>query len=160
MAAVGRWISRVLAAPTFWALRRERTDLHQEVMGRLIESLQRGRFDASREFRSYVQGVARFAAYKAVARDVRTDETEWQPDGHDRADDGTEDRILAAQLAREALRLATEECRELIEAYFFEDRSYADLAQDRRIPVGTVKSRLFRCMAAVQKALRGPVGDG
>jgi DNA-directed RNA polymerase specialized sigma24 family protein len=35
-----------------------------------------------------------------------------------------------------------------------EDRSYAEIAEEQGVPLGTVKSRLFRCMSAIQQALR------
>ena len=59
---VFRWISRVLTLPRFWALREEWADLHQEVLGRVTESLRENRFDDEKDFRTYVQGVARFTA--------------------------------------------------------------------------------------------------
>jgi RNA polymerase sigma factor (sigma-70 family) len=160
IAEVSRWVAGVLAAPTFWALRRQRVDLHQEVLGRLVESLRRGRFDASREFKGYVQGVARFTAYKAVDRDVR-EVTIPEDDSPETAaetavDSGSENRLVAAQLARQALEVASDECRELIRSYFLEDRRYREIADERRVPVGTVKSRLFRCLESIQRKLREP----
>ncbi|MDX1387709.1 MAG: sigma-70 family RNA polymerase sigma factor [Acidobacteriota bacterium] len=162
IAEVSRWVAGVLAAPTFWALRRQRTDLHQEVLGRLVESLRRGRFDASREFKGYVQGVARFTAYKAVDRDVRDVETPESDtaatDADVPADSGTESRLLAAQLARQALEIASDDCRALIREYFLEEQRYREIAEDRGVPVGTIKSRLFRCLESIQRALRAPAG--
>ena len=40
----------------------------QEVLGRVIASLRAGRFDPERDFRTYVQGVARFTAFTALSR--------------------------------------------------------------------------------------------
>jgi DNA-directed RNA polymerase specialized sigma24 family protein len=46
-----------------------------------------------------------------------------------------------------------EGCRNLILAYFIEERSYGEIAAHLHVPVGTVKSRLFRCMAAFRRTL-------
>jgi RNA polymerase sigma factor (sigma-70 family) len=162
VAEVGRWIARVLAAPSFWSLRREWSDLHQEAMGRLIESLRRGRFDASKDFQAYVQGVARFTGYKAVARHVQhAGDADLDPEAAAEVseDRGSEERLLAIQLARQALAVASKDCRVLVTAYFLEDRSYGEIAESWGLALGTVKSRLFRCMGAIQQALRGPVAS-
>src|SRR5437870_12130812 len=67
-----RWISTALTSPRFWSLRGEWPDLVQEVLARVVESLRLERFDASRDLRVYVQGIARYASLQALSR-------QWQP---------------------------------------------------------------------------------
>jgi RNA polymerase sigma factor (sigma-70 family) len=151
---VFRWIASTLTSPQFWSLRSEWRDLHQEVVTRVVESLRHGRFDASREFHSYVQGVARYTALQALtARPQRSSNdldglvSEKSPSAEER----TENR----QLVRRVLERASEECRELIRAYFLEERSYAEIADGLALPVGTVKSRLFRCLESARLSIQG-----
>lgn len=161
VAEVVRWIARVVASSSFWSLRSEWTDLHQEAMGRVLESLRQGRFDPSQEFRTYVQGVARFTALKALGRQVRgpvlpKDEDEVPELA---SPDRVEAEIETQQLARQVLDHATEDCRALMQAYFIEERSYAEIAESLAWPVGTVKSKLFRCLEAAHRAFGHAVGS-
>ena len=55
---------------------------------------------------------------------------------------------------RRVLDEASEDCRLLMRLYFLEGKSYEEIAAELAIPVGTVKSRLSRCLDAAQKALR------
>ena len=147
---VYRWISVVLASPRFWSLRSWWPDLVQEAMMRIVESLRSGRFDPSRNFQLYVQGVARHTALQAVEQEsvLRRRRVAIYPPAEA---EGIEDRIIRMQLVRRALDLATDECRRMFRAYFFEERSYAELAKGMELPIGTVKSRLFRCLETAHR---------
>ena len=157
VSAAVRWVSRVLGSPSFWSLRREWADMVQEVLGRVIGSLREGRFDPERDFRTYVQGVARFTAFTALSR--RTPEVPVDEDGLELPDEpaggSSEDRLTAEQLARYVLDRASESCRNLLVAYFMEQRNYAEIAEETGQPVGTVKSRVFRCLDAARVAVGG-----
>jgi hypothetical protein len=60
VADVVTWIARVVASSSFWSLRSKWTDLHQEATGRVLESLQHGRFDPSKDFRTFSKGSRPF----------------------------------------------------------------------------------------------------
>jgi RNA polymerase sigma factor (sigma-70 family) len=153
---VNRWIALALTSPRFWALRPDWPDLHQEILARLIESLREGRFDPDRSLRTYVQGIVRHAAIEVLAR--RRLERDNGLQGTLRAGDaGSEQRVIQLQVARRVIDLASDDCRELIRCYFFEDLSYGEIAMRRGIPVGTAKSRLFRCLEAAHHFLLGTV---
>lgn len=157
VAEVTRWVARSLSAPSFWSLRSVRADLHQEVIGRILESLRAGRFDPARNFRAYVQGIARFAAFKAIARESReyaagdTGATPFATLAEPGR--GVDDRVAAIRMARQALEASTEECRSLIGDYFLYEKRFREIATERSLPLGTVKSRLFRCLAAIRKVV-------
>ena len=160
LAKVVRLISLTIASPRFWSLRREWPDLIQEVLARVVESLRRERFDASRDFRAYVQGIARFACLYTLRRGraVRiAGEVPWEVAG---AEPGPERIAIDAQLARRVMELATEECRDLFLRYYFESQSHEEIAAALGIPVGTVKSRLFRCLERVHQAVGGADSPG
>ena len=129
----------------------------QEVLGRVIASLRAGRFDPQRDFRTYVQGVARFTALTAI--NTRRPEVAVDEDGPELPDESaggtSEDRLTASQLARYVLDRASETCRGFLVAYFMEQRSYAEIAEEFGQPVGTVKSRIFRCLDAARVAVGG-----
>lgn len=156
VAVIGRWIAQVLATARFRAIRSHWPDLHQEVQGRLIESFRQGRYDPSRELRVYVQGIARFTAFKAMSRWSTRERgnVEVAEDGSGLPATGSgEESLIAAELARRALELSSGECSGLIRAYFLEERAYGEIAKRYNSPVGTIKSRLFRCLEKIHKEL-------
>jgi DNA-directed RNA polymerase specialized sigma24 family protein len=158
VAQISRWISQVLATARFRAIRSHWPDLHQEVQGRLIESFRQGRYDPARELRVYVQGIARFTAFKAMSRWSTRErgKVDVMEDGSGLPATGSGERdLIACQLARRALELSSDECGGLIRAYFLEERTYGEIAQDSGNPVGTVKSRLFRCLEKIHRDLVG-----
>jgi RNA polymerase sigma-70 factor (ECF subfamily) len=63
------------------------------------------------------------------------------------------DRILMAWQVEEALRMIGEEHRVAIVEVHYKSRSYADVAVDLGVPVGTVKSRVFYALKAMRLAL-------
>ena len=152
-----RVVAGVLTMARFWPLRPDWVDLHQEVLRRILESLRQGRFDRTRDFLGYVHGVARFTALDALSRKNREstvgsgDAVEFAPQPEGAPD--AEHRTMARQLARMALDKASPDCRRLFRDYFYEERNYREIAVSMGVPVGTVKSRLFRCLASAQRAM-------
>ncbi len=148
-----RWIAGVLAAPRFWVLRSDWADLQQEVLARVIESLRQERFDPARDFRFYVQGIARYTALQAMSRSHRHESRPLAGDEPSPTAGNPEQRAIGRQLVRRVLEQISEECRDLIRLYFLEDRSYDEIAAMHDLPRGTVKSRLFRCLQGAHEAL-------
>ena len=153
---VTRWIGQILTRPRFRLLREEWDDLHQEAMARLLESLRRGRFDASRDFRVYVQSIARYTARDAVVRRIRGLELESALPADPPGGEEQEDRLWTRDLATKVLEAMSEACRGLVRAYFFRQRSYDQISKERDLPVGTVKSRLFRCLEEARRRFSEP----
>jgi RNA polymerase sigma factor (sigma-70 family) len=149
---VVRWIVAVLVSPQFWSLRRDWPDMQQEVMARLIESLRAGRFDPSRNFRTYVQAVARYAALESMNRIRSRHEIKEVDETYPDHRTDPRDRTVQLQMARLALERSSGPCRALMLAYFYQQRSYEEIARSEGVPVGTVKSRLSRCLADVHRA--------
>jgi RNA polymerase sigma factor (sigma-70 family) len=158
-----RWISGTLTWRRFWALRPEWKDLQQEVVLHVIESLRAGRFDPARDFRKYVEAVARYTAREAWVRRMRRAEltgleqrdtapVAGAPGSRGPFEDA-ERTLTRNQLVRWILSAASEECRRLIRAYFLDEQKYAEIASHLKVPVGTVKSRLFRCLRMAQELL-------
>jgi RNA polymerase sigma-70 factor, ECF subfamily len=149
-----RWIALALTSPRYWSLRPEWPDLVQEVLARVVESLRQGRFDASRDLRLYVQGVARYVCLQALADRRAEVRPVGNPGGNPHAGGSSpESRMIDLQLVRRVLDFSSEDCRGLFRLYFFEGRSYEEIAMGLGLPVGTVKSRLFRCLESASVAL-------
>ena len=149
---VVRWISVVLTAPRFGRLRPDWADLQQETLMRIIESLRQERFDPSKEFRLYAQGVARYTALQALSRKhhdtiALADFDPASPSA------GPEQRVIRRQMVRRIFDQVSEPCRELMRLYFLEDQGYDEIAGRLSLPTGTIKSRLFRCLQAAHKML-------
>lgn len=149
---VMRWISAALTVPRYWSLRGSWPDLLQEAMARVLDSLQHERFDPSRDLRLYVQGIARFVSLEELRRRRPLVLVE----DHDRSSNepDPESRAIQMQLVHRVLDMASQECRELIGLYYLEAKTHPEIASLLEISEGTIKSRLFRCLAAVRKMLR------
>lgn len=151
----------VLTDQRFHALRSDWADLHQEILARIVESLRSGRFDATRDFRTYVHGIARFTALRA--RNERFDRlhrsapaSQGDRDPEDETDSPAADRLLA----REILEAADPPCRRLFMLFYFERLAYEEIARQLGVPLGTVKSRLFRCLESAHRRCFGDERPG
>jgi RNA polymerase sigma factor (sigma-70 family) len=150
-----RWIAVVITAPRFWRLRGERPDLHQECLRRLLASLQETRFDSSRGFRAYVQSLARYTALEWQDRLPRTSALATPPRLSPLA---AQDGAARQLLARSVMDRVPESCRNLFLLFFYEQHSHEEIADALRIPLGTVKSRIFRCIQTAHRLLGLPRG--
>ncbi len=152
--SVIRWIALTLTSPRFWSLREERHDLFQEVLTRVLESLRRERYDHHKDFRVYVQAVARYTAFQALNRQLQFRSGSASAELLEAQFENPEAQIVKRQLVRKVLDMVSPDCRRLIRSYFLEECSYSEIAAALKIPEGTVKSRLFRCMQSACRFLR------
>ncbi len=154
---VDMWVAQVLAWPRFRFLRDQRVDLHQEILQRVVESLRRNRYDPTRDFRTYVQGVARHTASELMRKRIRDRKLEQTLP--ERPEPFPSPAIqLARREAREILERLPSECGGLLESYYIGQHSLRDIADRDGIPIGTVKSRLFRCLESARRSLRSRRG--
>lgn len=151
--------------PVFGFFRRRVADaalaeeLAQEAFLAIVKA--RGRYEATALFRSYLYGIA-FRVLKAYRRKalLRAMFTGRMPE---RAEPAAETSIEAGLLAGLALRDAVERLermdREIVLLREFEELSYTEIAEVLRIPVNTVRSRLFRARMALRELLTAPAAD-
>jgi RNA polymerase sigma-70 factor (ECF subfamily) len=130
-------------------------ELAQECFLALLENV--ARYEPRSSFRSYLYGIAMnllFAERRKAGREIHENETlDQRRDGS--SGQGTEAGILV----REALgRLETDE-REILMLREYEQLSYEEIGALLRVPVNTVRSRLFRARMAMKQQLV-PVKDG
>lgn len=152
---VGRWVAEVITSTRFWDLREDWADLHQEILIRVIGSLRAEHFDPSKDLKAYAQAVARYTALRSLASRRRFFLVGGRGRPEPREPRSAEDDAILGQLVRKALESLGDECRRMIMAYFLQERTYAELAVELGVPVGTVKSRLFRCLKRAHAILSG-----
>jgi RNA polymerase sigma factor (sigma-70 family) len=102
-----------------------------------------------------VQAITHYTARRALdarRRASREHSLAIEPRAPHRPEE-TLERLLVHQI----LERLSAGCRALITEYFLEQCSYEEIAARLAVPVGTVKSRLFRCLEAAHRA-SGPAG--
>jgi RNA polymerase sigma-70 factor (ECF subfamily) len=124
-------------------------DVFQEVFARTYEHLDRLRSDDA--IRPWIGQLTRRLCVdrlRASARgEVSAAETE-----------GAEEVIVTLEEAltvRDALATLTEDCREIIDRFFFRDESYAVIGEELGLPSGTIASRISRCLAKLRESFEG-----
>jgi len=129
-------------------------DLLQRTFLACVEGRDRVRDDAS--LRGYILGIARNQVLMYVRRRQRDRKTS-STDVSMAALTGTPSQVVAAheeeKLLLMALREISLELQTVIELYYWEELSVAQMAEILEIPPGTVKSRLFRARDALRQQL-------
>lgn len=123
----------------------------QESLLKLYEGL--ASYRAEGEFRAWLRQIVRNCGVAYLRR--RRPAEALDDSLRDRRQEETLEDVERAFALREAVRSLDEVCRHTISLFFFEGRSYKDIAAALAIPEGTVASRLARCVAK----LRAKVGE-
>ena len=87
---------------------------------------------------------------RSAARETPTGE-ELEPANVDE----TLAKLDEALAVHEALRIAPDHCREVLDRFFCRDESYATIGAALDIPPGTIASRISRCLARLRDFLEG-----
>ncbi len=94
---------------------------------------------------------ARWCRTKATQRSALT---EWESaDGTDGDSDGTEQDLERRDWIQAALEQLPDEFRSVVLMYYFEQMSYAEIAEALAVPIGTVMSRLSRAKSHLKRCL-------
>ena len=121
-------------------------ELAQECFLALLRNAER--YEPRASFRSYLYGIAMnlvFAERRKAGREVAKDDTLSDP--------VTNDNLDAALWVRGALeRLETNDC-EILMLREYEQLSYSEIGGLLRLPINTVRSRLFRARLALKEQL-------
>jgi len=157
---VGRHTRKVFAvAYRFSGRVGEAEDLTQEVFVKVYQSL--SRFDANAgAFPAWLMTIARNHAidhYRSIREErARADDDaerlEAFPARSEAQDDALE-REERAQLVRRALRALPNDLREALVLCDLQGLAYEEIAASRRLPLGTVKSRINRARLELAKRL-------
>jgi RNA polymerase sigma-70 factor (ECF subfamily) len=127
-------------------------EIVQESLMKLYEGLPSYRREAP--FRAWLRQLVRNCC---IAYLRRRRPTEVLDDSlRDREQEEAFERIEHAFTLREAIGTIEEPCRRIVTLFFFEGRSYRDIAATLAIPEGTVASRIARCVAKLRSKLAEP----
>lgn len=129
-------------------------DVFQEVFARAYEHLATLRSDDS--IRPWLGQLTRRLAIdrlRASSREQPGTDALEQVEG--RADAELE-RIELALAVRAAMATLPEHCNEILDRFFAREQSYQEIAAALEIPMGTIASRISRCLAK----LRAELGEG
>jgi RNA polymerase sigma-70 factor (ECF subfamily) len=141
----------------------EAADASQDTFLSALRKLSTFRGDAA--FTTWLHRVAVNACYDSLRKKRRrpllqlvSDERDERPEPAAPAPDHAERVVLSVDVAR-ALREVPEEFRVVLVLADVQDMPYDEIAAVLQIPVGTVKSRVFRGRAALGRALAGASGE-
>lgn len=150
-----------LGRPVFALAQRmlgSREDAEEVVQDAFVKLYQHAsRFDAERgSARAFLYGIARNEALMRLrARRARPHRAELDVHGtHQVLADRPHDQDAELSVAGALDKLEPGEA-ELLRRSFFEGYSHAELAQEARLPLGTVKSRLRRTLLKLRDLLEG-----
>lgn len=121
-------------------------DLTQETFLAVIRAA--SRYEPRALVRTYLYGIA-LKLLAAERRKLQTSSTHGQS-AQERKPDGTPEHVL---WVRQAMEKLDEPEREILMLREYEQLSYSDIAELLRIPVNTVRSRLFRSRLALKSYL-------
>jgi len=125
-------------------------DVFQEVFARVYDKLDTLRDDAA--VRPWIGQLTRRLCLDAIARGGRE-----QPAGEllSPEQERTLEEIDEAFSVREALAGLPEPCREMLDRFFCRDESYRTIAEQLKLPAGTIASRISRCLKRLREELEG-----
>jgi RNA polymerase sigma-70 factor (ECF subfamily) len=140
-------------------------DLAQEIFVKVYLALDR--YDPKYQFSTWLFRIAQNSAIdalrkKSIAEVPLARPTEEEPGGKERefADDGISPyRALKNKQLSAAIDTAVEQLpadyRELIQLRHFAELSYEEIASMKKLPLGTVKNKLFRARNLLKESLGG-----
>jgi RNA polymerase sigma-70 factor (ECF subfamily) len=152
----------------------EAEELKQDVFMGLVTSLKAFKFDCSLE--TYAANIARkrciteLRKITAAKRESGQESVSiYETDEDDRPrviledkQSSFADKLVAAE-QREQLQAVVnmigERCREIIRLKYYENRSYEEIVAILRVPLGTVASRLKRCLLELRSLIEKSKGD-
>jgi RNA polymerase sigma-70 factor (ECF subfamily) len=131
-------------------------EVFQEVFARAYEHLDRLRSDDA--IRPWIGQLTRRLAIDRLragkreqlgdgALEILTDEAEPQLE-----------RIETALSVHAAMRTLPEHCQEILDRFFARDESYQEIASALDLPMGTIASRINRCLKKLRDQLGEPPG--
>ena len=131
-------------------------ELSQEAMIAVWAKAQQ--FDPSQaSVSTWIFTIARNKRIDALRREKRPEldpsDPVLAPEGQPAADRVVESAQMETRI-RDALRTLPPEQARVIEMAFFEDKAHGAIAEETKLPLGTVKSRLRLAMARLRKALQ------
>lgn len=148
VALVSRWVGRTILRLLGSDLRLHHEDVTQEALIRVYRGLNGGSFAGRSRLRTWVIGVARFTCLELAPRLRRDCSAELQAAAHGpvAGPPSPEQSLLDSGRLRWILAGLPEICRRLFRLVFIDGAPYRVVSMELDLPVGTVKSRMSRCV--------------
>jgi RNA polymerase sigma factor (sigma-70 family) len=133
-------------------------DVFQEVFARAYEHLDRLRDDAA--IRPWLAQLTRRLAIDRLRATQREQPTagEEPADALDPRAGGEFERLERALAVQQAMVALPDGCREILDRFFAQDQSYAQISDALDIPMGTIASRISRCLTKLRAAFEDEDG--
>jgi RNA polymerase sigma-70 factor (ECF subfamily) len=157
---VRRYQSRVIALGLrFFRNRDDALDFAQEVFVRAYERL--ASFRGESRFVTWLMKVAYYHGISAgrTRRESGGFPKDYEPEAKGRTPEDSAMSIAAEEALAGAVRDLPDRYRLCVELYFYFGMSYEDIVWTTDIPLGTVKSHVFRAKKALRRALRGTAAE-
>jgi RNA polymerase sigma-70 factor (ECF subfamily) len=143
-----------IAAQGFRLSEPDAEDVFQEVFARAYEHLDRLRDDAA--IRPWLAQLTRRLAVDRLRVSSREQVDEAALEIVDGQASAELDRLDTAMSVRQAMQGLSEDCQEILDRFFARDESYATIAEATGIPMGTIASRISRCLTKLRGLLEDP----
>jgi RNA polymerase sigma-70 factor (ECF subfamily) len=129
-------------------------DVFQEVFARAYEHLGRLRDDEA--IRPWIGQLTRRLAIDRLRASSRE-----QPDAEavemvEQPEEPELERIELALAVHAAMATLPEHCQEILDRFFAQEQSYQEIASALGIPMGTIASRISRCLTKLRQQLGDP----
>ncbi len=131
-------------------------DVRQEVFARVFQRVGSLRRDDA--LRPWVASLTRHLCVDALRRNGREQVTGELPEPT--ATDVAGEEPHHALAVRDAVATLPPQCREVSVRFYQRDESYRTIAGALGVPIGTVASRISRCLRLLRLALRGEAQGG
>jgi RNA polymerase sigma factor (sigma-70 family) len=124
-------------------------DVFQEVFARTYEHLDRLRSDDA--IRPWIGQLTRRLCIDRLRASARGEVPAAEAEEAEEVIVTLEEALTV----RDALATLSEDCREIIDRFFFRDESYAVIGEELGLPSGTIASRISRCLAKLRESFEG-----
>jgi RNA polymerase sigma-70 factor (ECF subfamily) len=126
-------------------------DVFQEVFARAYEHLDRLRDDAA--IRPWLAQLTRRLAVDRLRSAAREQADEHAIELLEAQVESQIERLDEALSVHQAMVGLSDNCREILDRFFAQDQSYSEIAQALQIPMGTIASRISRCLTKLRETL-------
>lgn len=126
-------------------------DVFQEVFARAYEHLDGLRDDAA--IRPWLAQLTRRLAVDRLRAAAREQADEHAIELLDARAESEIERLDEALSVHQAMVGLPENCREILDRFFAQDQTYSEISQALEIPMGTIASRISRCLTKLRETL-------
>ncbi len=128
-------------------------DVFQEVFARTYEHLGRLRDDEA--IRPWIGQLTRRLAIDRLRALSREQPEADALDVAEHSEEPELERIELALAVHAAMATLPEHCQEILDRFFAQEQSYQEISSALEVPMGTIASRISRCLTKLRKQLEG-----